>query len=320
MKLSVIVPCYNVEYYLVDCVESIIKAKVDNMEIILVNDGSVDDTLKVIKELKNKYDSIIKVVDKENGGLSSARNAGLKVATGEYVSFVDSDDTINENMYRTMLDKAIKEDFDMVVCGEARIFDDHTDVVDSGIKNNCYDKESIKSIMPYIYPAACNKIYKRSLFKNIKFTEGIWYEDVEFIYRLLPTLNSIGVVEGYFYNYYQRAGSITYTYNSKLYDLVDNMNSLYKYYKDNKLFKEYHDVLEYTYVRYLYATFIKRLSKMKNKEEYNKGVERVIKEVNSKFPEYRKNKYLVGSKGLYLKYFNKFIASLVYIKEKNSKN
>ena len=144
MKLSVIVPCYNVEYYLVDCVESIIKAKVDNMEIILVNDGSVDDTLKVINELHDKYDNLIKIVDKPNGGLSSARNAGLKVATGEYVSFVDSDDTINEHMYESMLDKALKEDFDMVVCGEARIFDDHTEVVESGIKSNCYDKESIK--------------------------------------------------------------------------------------------------------------------------------------------------------------------------------
>ena len=320
MKLSVIVPCYNVKDYLEICVTSIVNAQVDNMEIILVNDGSKDNTLDIAKSLEEKYPKLIRVINKQNGGLSSARNEGLKFAQGEYVSFIDSDDTIDIIMYKDMITKADSGNYDVVVCNERRIFDDHNQLVESGLTSDCNNKEDVKRIMPYIYPAACNKIYKRELFNDIKFKEGIWYEDVEFIYRLLPKVNSIGKVDGYTYNYYQRSGSITYTYNNKLYDLPNNLNSVIKYYKDNNLFDEYHDEIEYVYVRYLYATFIKRLAKMKNKGEFNKGVKYVINEVNTNFPNYKSNKYMVGKKGTYLKHFSPFISKLIYMLEKNKKN
>lgn len=319
-KISVIVPCYNVEKYLANCLDSLIAAKVPSMEIILVNDGSTDNTLNIIKKYKKEHSDLFKIIDKKNGGLSSARNAGIEASTGTYLSFVDSDDSVLPDLYSKLNDIIEGDSPDVIVFGENRIFSDHTEKVSSGLVKSCQNKEEIKKIMPYIYPAACNKLYKRDLFKNIKFTEGIWYEDVEFIYRLLPYLNTITVLEGYYYNYYQREGSITYTYNSKLYDLVDNLNSLVSYYQKNNLFKEYHEELEYTYVRYSYATFIKRLAKMKNKKEFNRGVGIVIKNVQNNFPDYKKNKYLVGKKGLYLKYFNRFIANIIYLLEKNKAN
>ena len=136
----------------------------------------------------------------------------------------------------------------------------------------------------------------------------------------MPLINKIGVIEGSYYNYYQREGSITYTYNKKLYDLIDNLEGLIKYYKDNRYYDEYYEELEYTCVRYSYATFIKRLAKMKDKNEFNKGVDYAMEFINERFPKYKSNKYLVGKKGIYLKHFNKLLANVIFYVERNKKN
>ncbi len=320
IKLSVVVPCYNVSEYLEKCVKSIIDNKIDNMEIILVNDGSKDNTLEIIRKLERKYKNI-RVVDKKNGGLSDARNAGLKEASGEYVAFIDSDDTINKKMFGEMLLKAETGDFDIITCGTKMIYEDHELDVGPGYNHDLIGKEAIKEQMYDFYPAACNKIYKRKLLQDIKFKKDIYYEDVEFIYRLLPNVNNIGVVDGYYYEYLQREGSITYTYNDKLYNMVDNFDSIIEYYKKNKIFDEYREELEYVCLRYSFATFIKRLAKCKDKVKYREGVDYALHKIKTNFPNYKKNKYLKKSKkGLYLKYFNRGIANIVFMIEKNKMN
>lgn len=320
VRLSVIVPCYNVEKYLDNCVGSILSNDIDDMEIVLVNDGSKDNTLKVIRKLEKKH-KCIKVVDKENGGLSDARNAGFKVAKGEYVAFVDSDDSVNKNMFKDMLDKAYEGDFDLVVCGVKMIYNDHELDVTPGFSKDLENKEEVMNQMYDFYPSACNKIYKRKFFKDLKFKKGIYYEDVEFMYRLLTNVRNVGVVDGFYYEYLQREDSITYTYSDKLYDMVNNFDSIIDYYKDNKIFEEYREELEYTFVRYSFATFIKRLAKCKDKKKFNEGVSYVLDKAHKYFPEYKKNKYLNKSKkGLYLKYFNKPIANIIYYVERNKLN
>ena len=165
-----------------------------------------------------------------------------------------------------------------------------------------------------IYPACWNKIYKKSLFDNkIFFKEKVWFEDVEFIYRLYPYINSIGVVKKSFVNYVQRDGAITRTFDKRLWDYIDNWNGIIKYYKDNNLFFDYKNELEYCYVRYLYATFIKRATYFKDKKMYDKAVNDAIKNVKNNFPNYKKNKYFyTNKKGLYLLIFNKLIAKIMY--------
>lgn len=320
-KLSVIVPCYNTYEYLPTCIKSIIANKVDDMEIILVNDGSQDGTLDVIKEYARKYPKIIKYIDKKNGGLSDARNAGLKEAKGDYIAFIDSDDYIDSNMLTEMLKKALSGIFDIVTCDIKMIYSNHEICVNPGYCKDLLNKEEIKNVMYKFYPAACNKIYKKELFRKLKFKKGILYEDIEFMYRLLPNVNSIGVVSGVYYNYLQREDSITYTYNERLYDFVNNFDSIFEYYESNNIFLEYKDELEYVYVRYLFATFMKRLAKTKNKKLYNDGYKYVISKVKTKFPNYKKNKYMKYSiKGIYLKNFNKLLANMVYYIERNKSN
>lgn len=321
VKLSVIVPCYNVEKYVEDCVNSIVKNEIPNMEIILVNDGSKDGTLKLLKKLEKKHSNLIKLIDQENQGLSMARNNGIKASRGEYIAFVDSDDSICDGMYKAMIDKADEGDFDVVACGVNVIYPDKTIQVDSGLQCDLLNREDVKKIMNSWYTVVWNKIYKRKFFDKVQFKRGVWFEDVEFLYRLIPYINTVGKVDGYYCNYMQREGSITYTYNEKLYHFIENFNGIIEFYKKNNFYDEYKDLLEAAYVRYSFATFVKRLAKAKDKEVFNKGVDFAIEEVNNHFPDYKTNVYLKqGMKGFYLRHFNKFVSKIVYVIEKNRMN
>ncbi len=309
MKVSVIVPVYNVEEYIEKCLESLVHQTLTDLEIIVVNDGSPDNSEKIIKKYEKKYKNI-KYLVKENGGLSDARNFGLKYAKGEYIAFLDSDDYVSEEMYQMMYIKAKSEDFDMVVCDINYLYPDRTLRVDSGIKD---DTEDIKKTYLTIQPAAWNKLFRRDLFDHkILFKKGVWFEDVEFIYRLLPYVKKIGVIHEPFNQYVQREGSITNTVNPKIYDYIHNMNGVVDYYKKNKIYDEYKKELEYAYVRYIYATFIRSIAKY-DYDEYKKGVNEAIKNVKEHFPHYRRNSYFYKSlKGIYLVLFSKTLAKIMY--------
>ena len=320
MDLSVIIPCYKVEEYVEKCLKSVIKNRIPNMEIIMVHDGSPDNTLSILRKYEKEYPDLIKVVDQKNQGLSMARNNGVKIAKGKYVAFVDSDDTIEPGMYKAMLKKAKEKDFDVVACGVNCIYPDHTLKIDSGVKGDLLTREEVKEDFINWYTVAWNKLYKRELFDKVQFKKGVWFEDAEFLYKAAPYINSASKVNGYYNNYLQREGTITYTYNERLYHFVENFDGIVEYYKKEKLFDEYHDEVEFGYVRYLVGTFMKRLAKCKDKKKYNEGYKVVIEKINKNFPDRKKNKYFKGLKGLYLKHYNKLFANIVYYHEKDKMN
>ena len=317
IKVSVIVPVYNVEDYLEKCLDSLVNQTLKEIEIIVVNDGSPDNSGKIIEKYAKKYKNI-KAYTKENGGLSDARNYGIKKASGEYLAFIDSDDYVTTDMYEKMYQKAKSGNFDMVVCDLNYVYEDKIVKAYSNIDTDTTD---IKKTMLNIYPAAWNKIFKKKLFDTgIEFKKGVWFEDVEFIYRLLPSIKTIGVIHEHFNQYVQRIGSITTTVNPKIYHYIDNWNGIIDYYKEQKLYDKYKQELEYSYVRYLYATFIKQAS-LYSYEDYQEAVDKAIINVKKQFPHYRKNKYFYQNiKGIYLLLFNKNISKLVYkIKHKGEK-
>ena len=311
VKVSVIVPVYNVYDYLSKCLDSLVNQTLKEIEIIVVNDGSPDESWKIIDKYAKEYPEKIKAYKKENGGLSDARNYGIKKATGEYIAFVDSDDYVDTEMYKKMYNKAKSGNFDMVVCDLNYVYNDK---IVRAYSNILSDTTNIKKAMLNIYPAAWNKIFKRRFFENIEFKKKVWFEDVEFLYRLLPKIKTIGVVNEPFYQYLQREGSITKKQDMRIYNYIDNLNGLVTYYNDNKLYDEYKKELEFVYVRYMYATFIKQATNF-TKDEYKKAVNKALENVKEKFRKYYKNSYFYKNiKGLYLLCFNKFIASLIYIK------
>ncbi len=313
-ELSIIVPVYNVEKYLEKCLTSLANQTIDpkKIEILVINDGSPDNSQKIIDKFSKKY-SFIKSFTKENGGLSDARNYGIKKAKGDYIAFVDSDDFVLPEMYDSMLNK-IKEGFDLVVCDFNEVYSDKLKRGYSNIEHDLFTKQEVKENMLTIYPSAWNKIYKKSLFENIEFKKKVWFEDVEFLYRLLPNIHSIGVIKEPYYQYVQRSGSITNTKDDRIFNYIENWNGIIEDYKKKDLYFEYQSILEYCYVRYLYATFIKTATKY-DKEMFQKAVNEARKNVKEKFPHYRKNKYFYKSiKGIYLIMFNSFIANIYYFK------
>lgn len=315
VKISIIVPVYNVEKYIDKCLKSLVNQTLKDIEIIVVNDGSPDNSQKIIDKYERKY-SNVKSYIKKNGGISSARNYGLKYAKGEYIAFVDSDDYVDVTMFEKLYNKAKKDSYDIVECN-LHMVDDNGNLIKDvyhTLPNDINTEEELKKYMINMYTSVWNKIYKKNLFDNkIRFKKGVWFEDVEFLYRLIPFVKSIGFVNENLYYYVQREGSITKTFDDRLYCYVDNWNGIVNFYKEKGLYSKYYEELEYSYVRYLYASFIKQSSNYKDKKNFTKTVEMAMKNVKAYFPDYRKNKYFYKSiKGIYLLTFNKLFANIIF--------
>ena len=308
-KVSVIVPVYNVEQYIQKSLESLVNQTLEDIEIIIVNDGSKDDSEKIIKEYEINYPNKIKYLTKENGGLSDARNFGMPYATGEYIAFLDSDDYVDISMYETMYIKAVSQDYDMVECDFNWVYTDKIKE-DIGIEYS-NPKEAIELARV----VAWNKLYKRELIlgSGVEFPKGLRYEDVEFFYKIIPYLKKIGYVRKPFVQYIQRDNSISNTQNEKTRDMFKILENVIEYYKQKGLFEEYKTELEYIYARYLLCSSFLRMVKVPEKEIRQKLLEETWENLNKTFPNWKKNKILQtkkSSKNLYMRTVNKFTFKL----------
>lgn len=225
--VSIVVPIYNVEKYLAKCVESILVQTYDNLEIILVNDGATDNSRSVAEEYETKDKRVI-VLDKPNGGLSDARNFGIKHAHGDFILFIDSDDFIKPTMIETMLTRLIETNSDICVCDMEYLYDDGRVEFASG---GDFDVTSEKLLT--INNSACNKMYKTSMFNDIEFPLGKYYEDLATIPILMYKANKVCKVNETFYVYYQRSGSIAHSANKKIFDIYYAIDRCIQYLKVN---------------------------------------------------------------------------------------
>lgn len=297
IKVSVIVPVYNVEEYIGKCIESLVNQTLEDIEIIAIDDDSTDKSAKIIKEYMKKYPQI-QYYKKENGGLSDARNYGLQYATGKYIGFVDSDDYIHIDMYKKMYEKAKKDDSDIVECNFYWVYPKKSKI-DIGPRY-----KTRKEILVNARVMACNKIYKKDLLDKakIEFTKGIRYEDVEFFYKLVPYIDNVSFVKEPLYYYIQRNTSIANTQNEKNADIFIALNNVIEFYKKNGLYDEYKEELEYTYTRLLLCSSLKRIAKIKDKTIRKRLLNKTWIELNEKFPNWKENKILNTNKSKKNKY------------------
>lgn len=213
--VSVIVPIYNVEDYLPKCIDSIICQTYKNIEIILVDDGSPDSCGQICENYKKK-DSRIKVIHKENGGLSDARNAGICRAKGSYYVFIDSDDYIHERMIETLVEGVVSTGADIAVCSFKNVKEDEIIDIHSGINTGSYKliSEDIDRLSYFYgdkyteFTVAWNKIYPASFFKEIKYPKGKIHEDEFTTYKLLELAKKIVYIDVPLYYYVSRSSSI----------------------------------------------------------------------------------------------------------------
>ncbi len=227
MKLSVIVPVYNVENYIEKCMVSLLNQDFDNFEILLVDDGSLDKSIDIACSLKHENQSKVKVLKKVNGGLSDARNFGIDHAQGEYLAFIDSDDYIDTTMFRRMMDLCETEKSDIVCCDMKYVFDNDEEKYSSA---GNFDVSNPLDLL-LINNSACNKIYKTSLFQDVRFPKGKWYEDLETIPKVVYNAKKISYINEAFYFYVQRSTSIAHQINPKIFDIYSAIDSLDSYFR-----------------------------------------------------------------------------------------
>jgi glycosyltransferase involved in cell wall biosynthesis len=284
-KVSVIVPIYNVEKYLEKCINSLLSQTLEDIQIILVNDGSKDNSGNIAKEYeKNNKDRVI-YVEKENGGLSDARNYGLKYATGDFIAFLDSDDYIEKNAYEEMYNKAIEENADYVECDFIWEFPNKIRV------DKQYPYKNKKEMLSFVRVVAWNKLIKRQLIidNNLEFPKGLRYEDIEFTYKLIPFINKFAYVDKPFIHYVQRKGSIANVQNERTAEIFTVLDNVIEFYKKNNIYEKYRDELEYNYARYLLCSSLKRMCKIKDKTIREKLLTESWERLNSNFPNWKEN-------------------------------
>lgn len=201
MKLSVIVPIYNGEKYIKRCLDSICAQIYKDLEIIVIDDGSTDNTARVLKTYieEHKQNMNLKIICKPNAGLPQARLTGIENSTGDYIGFVDVDDWIEPNMYKSMLSEAEKSDADIVCCAFQMDFTNKTDVIqhETGMKTTMTSEEAIEYLhrRKAIYPYAWNKIYRRDLFCDVTFPEGNFVgEDYTIVIQMLKKARKVSVI------------------------------------------------------------------------------------------------------------------------------
>ncbi|MBR4287905.1 MAG: glycosyltransferase [Clostridia bacterium] len=313
INVSIIVPVYKVEEYLEKSIRSLTNQSMSKIEIIAVNDGSPDNCGEILARLAEE-DPRIKVVTKENGGLSDARNAGLRFARGEYVAFLDSDDTADLRLYEELYKKAKEKNADMVASPIRYVWPDGKEkLISSGVWDTEKEDE-IKLLFTRFYPAVWNKIYRRSTLEEsgVLFKKGATFEDVEFSHRLFPYFRSVAATDGAAINYLQRENSITSKPDERLFDYLSNFESITAFFREKGLFFSWEKELEYAASRYLLATFLKRAGFLSD-ELFEKALERSLAFLETNFPCRKTNPYYLknGAKGLYLKFFTPTLARLM---------
>lgn len=259
VKVSVIVPVFNVEKYIEKCLDSLVEQTLDSYEVIVVDDGSTDTSPNIVKKYEQKYPEIIKAYHQENKGLGSARNLGLQHAQGEYIGFVDSDDWVDSKCFEILYNKAAKENLDILIFDFMCVYDGwEQGWVARGFRGGENDRIKEDYILYGLDPAtACNKLFKADLFYITRFPE-IWYEDVATTPILTSYATNINYIELPLYYYRQRSTSIIHSVkNPKTLDILLAwdyvINNIKKEFYDSAIRAVYYSIVNFMTFKPEYA-------------------------------------------------------------------
>ena len=314
MKLSIVIPVYNTSKYLPKCLDSLTKQTLDKIEFIFVDDGSTDNSTEIITKYMEK-DKRIKLLKKENGGAATARNYGIKKATGEYIAFADSDDYVDKDMYKIMYDRAKKDDLDIVLCNYYLVYGDK-EVINENKITTLEEKDISSNEYILITPSPCNKIVKKSYLDKSKFyfPEGMMYEDLASI-PLLGLYNpKVVYINKCLYYYVQSDNSVMRTslYKTKYEDLSNAIKHLYSNMKDSNYKEELEYLLTYHFL------YLGSLNFYKYKKYDN--INKIADEMKEYAPRWAKNRLVkerfTKKQYIYLKLFYYKMYFLIRIYQK----
>lgn len=260
MKVSLIIPVYNVERCVGKCLQSVEKQTYSNLEVIIINDGSTDGSYEIVKEYVES-NSNFQCWSIENRGLGGARNYGMKKATGEYFFFLDSDDYISENCIEKLVERAKKDKSDLVVCGNYDVQEDGKIIYcyENKYRNNPTDLYREPTIL-FNRVSAWGKLYHRELFDSLEFVSRYWYEDMRLIPKLYLRAKTISYVNEALVYYVQRKGSIMNSSNlERNLEIIEAFDDLLGYYKDQGVYEEFKQELEFLVIEHIAVAGISRI-------------------------------------------------------------
>lgn len=260
-KVSIIVPVYNVEAYLPECMESLVHQTLEEIEIIAVNDGSPDNSIDILNRYAKEYPNKVKVFTTENHGVSHARNFGLDQAQGEYILFVDSDDYLELNMCEILYTKAITDGNDYVLCARNNVYENPDGSITKKMAATLPISQNFKLSdrkfeLVKISPFPWDKMFKRSLLEGIRFPEGLRFEDLVVAFSVACKAQCIGKVNLPLYNYRRTTqGGFLNSFNKATMDIVTAFELLFQIMKKENLFNTFYDELEYICVRHFFFRY-----------------------------------------------------------------
>lgn len=270
VKVSVIVPVYNVELYLEKCLLSLVNQTLQEIEILVINDGSRDNSQAVIDQFQDLYPDKIFGFTKENGGLSDARNFGIDRAKGQYLGFVDSDDYVSETMFEEMYHLAEKHLAEMVVCNLQKV-DEQGNVTQKLTQLDGFPEKieldqnlSVFSDLSYF---ACNKIFRKELFNHKRFKKGVHFEDIELIPQLLLNCNILAFAPGFHYQYLERQDSISKSHTMSGLDILKAVETVTSVYDMSRFSKNREAIRNFQILEGVY-TFLAYIAFVKNEKDY----------------------------------------------------
>lgn len=318
VKVSVIVPVYNTEKFLGKCLESIVQQTLNEIEIIIINDGSTDNSQEIINKYKLIYDKKIKVILKENEGQAIARNIGMELASGEYIGFIDSDDFIEPDMFEKMYEEAKIKNADMVMCHYRYLLNEDNQIKELKKYSVVKDVDHVKELFLNPLVSPWNKIYKNSIIKDsgVKFPPNLIYEDTAFYINIIPYLNNIAFIPKEYVTHMLRRGStVNRVQNPRVGDMLEILAKIVEFYKANGFWNEYKEELEYFCVKILLCSSLKRVAILNDKDIKNNLIDKSIEFINNNFKNYKNNQYMkkVNITNIYIKSFNKYSLNLYLI-------
>ena len=287
IKVSVIVPIYNVEAYLERCLNSLVHQSMEEIEILCVNDGSKDNSQAIIDRFVLEYPTKAISLPKVNGGLSDARNYGIKHAKGEFFAFIDSDDWVDLDMMRELYDAAVMTQSDIAVSDMEYVYENGQTLFSSGGDFTIAEIDENPAIIT-INNSACNKLYHRDLFKDVEFYKGIWYEDLATVPKVIALSKRIVKVDKAHYKYFQRWNSIVHTQNPKVFDIYIALKSVRSFLIEINQYERYRP-----YIQDLYVTHGADLTTVRIKDFDHERIaylSRNMKELNEAYPNWYFNR------------------------------
>ena len=291
LKLSIIIPVYNTREYLPACLDSVLAPGLREYEIIVVNDGSTDDSGAVASEYARRYPELVRVITTENGGLGAARNVGLEAAAGDYLLFLDSDDALEKHALEEML-TLLDGSFDIGIFDILQVnpSGDTVDTIYGCDEGGDFLLSEYPSLL-FQPPSACNKLFRRSLFvdSGVRFPGRVWFEDLRTVPKLYPDAR-IRYLAKPWYRYLIRSGSITNSANTaRNLEIIDAVEEILQYYKSAKLYERYE--AELCYMAF-YNAFLTASVRVNAADPGSEVQETLMRWFLDAFPNWQENPYI----------------------------